>query len=585
MIRKYQAQVFIGLFLMAAILASYWQVRNFDFINLDDTAYVTENRRVQDGITLEGVRWAFTTNRSANWHPLTWLSHMLDCELYGMNPAGHHLTSLLFHMANTLLLFLVFNQMTGAIWRSAFVAALFALHPLNVESVVWISERKNVLSTFFGFLSIMAYIRYVGKKNFVSYLLCMLFLCLGLMSKPMLVTLPFVFLLLDFWPLERFIKERDLQPLSEGVPQIEGRRGFGLVLEKVPLFVLVLLSCVATIIAQGSKGAIQSLKTFSIGARLSNALVSYVKYIYKTFLPLHLSVHYPHPGDNLPVWQIAGAGVFIAVVSHWAVRKARAYPYVAVGWFWFLGTLVPVIGLVQIGGQAMADRYAYIPLIGIFLIISWGVSELTLRWRYRKILLSLSAVIILTVLCGRTIFQVSHWKNAVALFENAVNVDYENSLAHNNLGTALHAQGDVEKAIFHFREALKFEPGYVAARTNLAIILSVQGHVEEAEQHFTEALRIAPGYAVAHYHIGILFKKQKKINDAYAHFAQSIKINPDYAGAYNQIGIILAWKGKLSEADVFFSKAVELNRDFENARKNLENNRKKLSLNVKVPGQ
>jgi tetratricopeptide (TPR) repeat protein len=575
----------ICLLLICAVLVSYWQVQYADFAGFDDELYVTNNRHVQAGLTWDNVIWAFTTTDAANWHPLTWLSHMLDCELYGLNPTGHHRTNLLFHMANSLLLFLVFHQMTGAVWRSAFVAALFALHPLNVESVAWISERKNLLSAFFGFLSIAAYIRYAGKKHLASYLLCLLFLCLGLMAKAMLVTLPFVLLLMDFWPLGRFCGKGAVKADPSGGGVTEGQRSMDLVLEKIPFFVPVLFACVTTILDERRVGAVQSLAHFSFSVRIGNALMAYISYVFNAVWPNHLSVFYPHPGNTLPMWRVWGAALFIAGVSVLAIRTLNKYPYIAVGWFWFLGTLVPVIGLVQIGGQAMADRYTYIPLIGLFTIFSWGISDLTLRWTYRKIVVSAFAAMVLAVLCGRTILQVNHWKNAVTLFENAVRIDSENSLAHNNLGTALYARGDVERAVFHFREALRIEPGYVAALTNLATVLSIQGQTEEAVRHFEEALSIDPKYAVAHYHLGILYKKQRKINAAYAHFAEAIKIDPNYAEAYNQIGVILAWKGKLSEADVFFSKAVEINQNFETARKNFENNRKKISLSIKVPGQ
>lgn len=572
----------IGFFLILSTLVSYWQVQHADFVGFDDELYVTENRHVQSGLTWEGAVWAFTAIEAANWHPMTWLSHMSDCELYGLNAAGHHWTSLLFHVANSLLLFLVFNRMSGAIWQSAFVAALFALHPLNVESVAWISERKNLLCAFFGFLSIAAYIRYTGTRRVISYFLCILFLCLGLMAKAMLVTLPFVLLLLDYWPLGRFDDESTAKKGLRRVASVARRRAVHLVTEKIPLFVPVLFACVTTILDEQRVGAVQSLAYFSFPVRVANALVAYVGYVGKAVWPNHLSVFYPHPGDTLPMWRILGAALFIAGVSAFAVQTLNKRPYIAVGWFWFLGTLMPVIGLVQIGGQAMADRYTYIPVIGLFIIVSWGLSDLTLRWKHKKILGTVFAAIVLAVLCGRTILQVKHWENAVTLFENAINVNYQNSLAHNNLGTALYARGEIEKAVFHFREAVRMEPGYVAAHTNLATVFFVTGHTEEAIRHFRAALRLDPNHTVVHYQLGILLKKQRRISEAYAHFAQAIKINPEYAEAYNQIGIILAGQGKLREADVFFSKAVEINQHYESARKNRDVNRKNLSLEART---
>ncbi|MFC1515912.1 tetratricopeptide repeat protein [Thermodesulfobacteriota bacterium] len=575
MIRQYRIQIVTGLFLTAMTLFCYWQVQRFDFINLDDTDYVTENRRVRDGITLEGAKWAFTTNRSANWHPLTWLSHMLDCELYGLNPTGHHWTSLMFHMANSLLLFLVFNQMTGTVRRSAFLAALFALHPLHVESVAWVSERKDVLSTFFGLLSIAAYIRFVRKRRLFSYFLCMLFLCLGLMAKPMLVTLPFVLILLDYWPLGRFDTDTDVRPPTGGI--VWGHRVLDLVREKIPLFVLVFLSSIVTLAAQSSKGAVQTLDVFPFPVRLSNALVSYAKYIYKTVWPLHLSIHYPHPGDALPVWQSAGAGVFIAVVTYWAVRRARAYPYVAVGWFWFLGTLVPVIGLIQVGGQAMADRYTYIPVVGLLLIFTWGATALFENSRWRNGALAAGAVIILSALAIRTYAQIGHWENSITLYENAIRVNDRSDLVHNNLGSALLDQDFPDKAAFHFKKALGINPVNEDARNNLGNLLVDRGNFEEAERHYRKILRNNPEHAIAHYNLGILLLKKNQPKAAYLHFAEAIKINPDFAEAYNYIGVLLARQGKFNEASVFYAKSLQINPDLAVVRRNFERNKRRMS--------
>jgi len=315
----------ICLLLVAVILVSYWQVQYADFVGFDDERYVTKNSDVQAGLTWQGVVWAFTTLHDGNWFPLTWLSHMLDCELYGMNPMGHHWSSLLFHMANSLLLFFIFRQMTGAIWPSALVAALFALHPLHVESVAWVSERKDVLSTFFGLLSIAFYIRHVQKKQSASYLLSMLLLCLGLMAKPMLVTLPFVLLLLDFWPLGRFYGERDSLFREKRLINVEGRQAWRLILEKIPFLFPVLLSCATTLMAQTSGGAVISLKHFSLPVRISNALVAYIRYVAKAVWPYHLSVYYPHPGDTLPVWQFIGAALLIAGMSVLVIQLPKTH--------------------------------------------------------------------------------------------------------------------------------------------------------------------------------------------------------------------------------------------------------------------
>ena len=427
--------ILVSLCLIIAILIPYRQAINFDFVGYDDELYVTKNLNVQKGFTAEGVKWAFTTFHSANWHPITWLSHILDCELYGLNPMGHHWTSLQIHLTNTLLLFFILQYMTGALWRSVFVAALFALHPLHVESVAWVAERKDVLCTFFGMLTISAYIMYVKKRNLLRYSLVFIFLSLGLMAKPMLVTLPFLLLLLDFWPLERL--------RSETVSR--------LILEKVPLLVPVVISSCLTFMAQQSSGAVKPLESFSLTVRVANAFVSYASYVVKAIWPHNLTVFYPHPGNALPLWQVLGAILLVGGACVPAIRSLKKYPYIAVGLFWYLGMLVPVIGLVQVGQQAMADRYTYIPMTGLFIIIAWGFSDLSTKWHYRKIVLTLFAVIILLVLAVSTFFQLGYWRNSVALFERAVSITENNYLAHNNLGAALLEKGKFDKAVLHIK--------------------------------------------------------------------------------------------------------------------------------------
>ena len=368
------------LFIIMVTLSVYWQVQNFDFLNFDDDMYVTDNHHVQEGLTLKSIIWAFTTIHASNWHPLTWLSHMLDCQLYGINAGWHHLTNLLFHIANTLLLFFVFQKMTGCFWQSVFVATLFALHPLHVESVAWISERKDVLSTFFWMLTMWSYTRYVERLEVNRYLLVILFFTLGLMSKPMLVTLPFVLLLLDFYPLYRF----RFQKSDTSANPKQRSNILLLVLEKIPLLVLTAVSSAVTLYAQKHGEAIMSLDAISLKIRISNAVVSYIKYIGKMIYPSNLAVMYPFQGI-LPWWKITGACLILVSMSLLAIRIIKQSSYFAVGWLWYIGTLVPVIGLVQVGNQSMADRYTYVPLIGLFIIITWGVSELMVQWRYRKI--------------------------------------------------------------------------------------------------------------------------------------------------------------------------------------------------------
>ena len=554
-------EIIICIFLIAASLVVYWQIINHEFINYDDGLYVTENLHVKAGLTFENIKWAFTTCHASNWHPLTWLSHMLDYELYGLNPMGHHWTSLQIHLTNTLLLFFILQYMTGAIWKSAFVAALFAIHPLHVESVAWVSERKDVLSAFFGMLTISAYIMYVKKRNLLRYSMVFIFLSLGLMAKPMLVTLPFVLLLLDFWPLKR---------LKLTLNQASGQTSNLLLLirEKIPLLVLVAISSMLTLIAQQSV-ALRTLESFPLQTRVANAFISYLSYFGKAIWPLGLSVFYPHPGDSISLWYASRAALMIAVSLFIAVNTSKKYPYILVGLLWFLVTLLPVIGIIQVGDQAMADRYTYIPLIGIFIAAAWGGSDLLKKWTNKKIVPAILAISVLLVLTMQSFLQTTHWKNNITLFENAIKVTENNWLAHNNLGVALLGKRELDKAIYHYKKALNIRPDTVGAIKNLGFALSEKGSFKEATQYFSKALVINPEDFDAHYKLGCILVKQEKFNEAIRPFAETIRINPDYAPAYYEIGIILAMKGKLQKSKEFFLKAIQLKPDYKEARNNL----------------
>ncbi len=533
--RRYILILLISLSLIVVTLAAFEQLRNHTFLNFDDDVYITKNRNVQSGLTLEGVIWAFTTTHASNWHPLTWLSHMLDCQLYGLNPSGHHLTNLVFHIASTLLLFLVLERMTGALWRSSFVAALFALHPLHVESVAWVAERKDVLSTFFWMLTMWTYVHYVERPGFNRYLLVLLFFILGLLSKPMLVTLPFVLLLLDYWPLGRFQfgqSSGDSNPPINKLKNPSDLRGvaFHLVLEKVPFFALTAISIFLTIFAQQRGGALSSLELFPLGIRIANALVSYINYIGKMVWPYHMAILHPYP-DILPMWHIAGAGLLLTCISVLVIYTAHKRPYLAVGWFWYLGTLVPVIGLVQVGLQAMADRYTYVPLIGLFIMIAKGAPDILKDWHYRRIVLGVSVGLILSIFMIVTRLQVQYWHDSITLFKHTLSVTANNFQIHNNLGVALADQGKNHEAIAHFKEALRIKPDFVEAHSNLGIALARQGKIEEAMVHYAEALRIKPDYAEAHYNLGVTLAGQGKIQEAIAHFAEALRIKPDLCGS------------------------------------------------------
>ena len=567
-------ELFIGLFLTAATLVVFWQVGNHAFIDVDDGEYVTDNVHVNTGLSWDNITWAFTSTHAANWHPLTWLSHMLDCELFGLNPKGHHLTSVLFHIVNSLLLFLILRWMTGAPWRSGLVAALFALHPLHVESVAWVAERKDVLSTFFLFLTLLSYLWYVERSGFYRYLLIILFFTLGLMAKPMLVTLPFVLLLLDYWPLERIrLGQSDMTHAGQSHPSTVTRKpkaqAFSLLLEKTPLFVLAALSCLVTFLAQRSGGAVGALEMYPFSMRIANGLVSYVHYIIKMIWPQNLAVFYPHPGQSLPMWQAAGAGLLLLVISITVIRLGRRYPYLPVGWLWYIGTLVPVIGLVQVGAQAMADRYTYVPLIGLFLMIAWGVADLLGSWRYGKPALAVAAPLLLSALMVCATFQVSYWKNSLTLFEHTLRVTSHNSQVHNNLGNVLTQKGKLQEAISHYTKALEISPNYAEAHINLGVALTRQGRLKEAIKHYSAALQLKSNSAELHNNLGVALFELGDIPGAIKNYLAAVQLKPDYAEAHNNLGNGLVKLGKLSEAEIHYGKALKLRADYPEAHNNL----------------
>jgi len=558
--------VVVCLGLVLAILVVYWPLMYHDFINLDDNVYVTENPNVRSGFTKAGFIWAFTKTHSANWHPLTWLSHMLDCQLFGLNAGMHHLTNLIFHIANSVLLFMVLMRMTGALWRSAFVAALFALHPLHVESVAWIAERKDMLSTLFWVLSMWAYVRYAEQPRVNRYLAVVMFFVLGLMSKAMLVTLPFVLLLMDYWPLGRVqLGRRE----NTGKSRFHRSSFFHLVWEKAPLFVLALISCVLTFLVQEQGGGVASSDEFPLNTRISNALVSYTVYMGKMIWPSDLSVFYPHPGI-IPRWEPIAAGLLVASLSILCIRAVRTRPYLAVGWLWYLGTLVPVIGLVQVGNQAMADRYTYIPLIGLFIMIAWGVPDLLRKWRYRKTIIAICTGLILSAIMVCTWVQIRHWKDGISLFKHALNVTVNNHLAHNNLGLLLLNQGRANEAIRHYFKAIKIKPRWALAHYNMGVAKAGQRKFAEAIEHYSEAIKLNPNSSKAHNNLANVLLAQRRFDAAIAHYLEALRINPDYGNAHSNIGIAFAAKGDLNEAISHFREALRLNPDDYRMRQNLE---------------
>ncbi|MBT3183176.1 MAG: tetratricopeptide repeat protein [Nitrospina sp.] len=556
-------KIAICIFLVVATLAVYWQIQDHEFLYFDDNQYVTDNLNVKTGFTRESIVWAFTTSHAANWHPVTWLSHILDYQLYGLHPKGHLLTNLLIHIANALLLFTVLLRMTGALWQSGFVAALFALHPFNVESVAWAAERKNVLSTLFWLLTTWAYIRYTEKPTVKKYGWVALFLALGLMSKPMLVTLPFVLLLLDYWPLKRWKADDQVGASPPRQSQNQTSLSF-LILEKVPLLALAVGSSITTFIVQRAGGAVQSADVFPLQERVINAFVSYLSYLQKTVWPSGLSVFYAHPGNALPVWKGLVSAALLVVFTAWVIRVARRLPYLAVGWFWYLGTLIPVIGVVQVGAQAMADRYAYVPLIGIFIIAAWGLPDFLATWNQREKTPVLFAGL-LAPLMVVTWMQVNHWKNGITLFQHTISVTHDKyrefARAHNNLGIALKKKGRLIEAITQYKTAIKVNPDFSKPYNNLGNISMITKNFDEAIRYYKESIRISPDYANAYSNLGTVLLQKGEKEEAVVYLRDAIRINPDLNQARTNLGTILSQIGEKEEAIVHLREAVKINPD------------------------
>jgi len=549
--------------LAAATVAAYWPLHQNKFISFDDPDYITENANVRSGLTINNITWAFTTGHANNWHPLTWLSHMLDCQLFGLNPTCHHLTNLILHLINTLLLFAVLKKMTRALWPSFLVAALFALHPLHVESVAWASERKDVLSALFWFLATAAYLHYAKRPGLSRYLLLLVIFALGLMAKPMLVTLPFVLLLLDYWPLQRFnwpSRNLDTEAL-ENQPLKPDRQNPSLariIAEKIPLLILAAVSSVITFIVQQKGGVMKTWQSFPLHMRFLNALISYVRYIGKIFYPKPLAILYPYPYHGFPLWQPIASAVCLLTVSALVIYLTRTRRYPLVGWFWFLGTLIPVIGLVQVGSQAIADRYTYLPSIGIFVILAWAAADLLKNRRLHTLLASIPAVLIIAALLILTRAQLSYWKTDNTLFEHTLKVTRNNSIIHNLYGKTLLQQHRLDDAVQQFTQAVKIVPNYYGAYTNLGYAFSLQGRLDDAIAQYNQALRLKPDYIIAHNNLGLALQAKGQIEQAIAHYNKALQINPNYAKAYANLGSALLAKGKINRAVEKYKTALKL---------------------------
>lgn len=539
-VNKYRIHLICILLVVITFIAFEPIIHN-RFITFDDDIYIYNNSHITSGLTLKNIVWSFTNIHANNYHPLTSLSHMLDCQLYGTNPAGHHLTNLLFHIGSTLLLFTALRSMTKMTWASAFAAALFALHPLHVESVAWASERKDTLSTFFWMLTMLAYIWYVKKPDTSRYLLMLILFMLGLLSKPMIVSLPFVLFLLDYWPLNRFGNNR----LSR------------LIFEKIPFLVLSVIWGVITFMVQLKTGMVKTISSYPLSWRIGNALISYVIYIEKTFWPAKLAIFYPHPEGNIPLWQITGAALILGIATFLALRTLRQRPYIAVGWLWFLVTLAPVIGIFQVGLQGRADRYMYIPSIGLFITITWYINEFLSRLRWRKVFISLSAAVLLSAVGAKTYIQTLYWNNSTLLYKHTIDVVENVWWVHHFLGTVFASQGKLEEAIAQYKEALQVDPRNANIHYALAKTLFNNGDVNEAIKSYQQLFSLLP----------------EDLNEppgADTSQDNYLSLRKLYVNANIGYAVALARQGDTAGAARHFKKALRVAPDAQAARKGLE---------------
>ncbi|MBE3144261.1 MAG: tetratricopeptide repeat protein, partial [Planctomycetes bacterium] len=569
-------RLLICIFLAVVTFAVYLPVRNHGFVHYDDDEYVKDNAEVKSGLNVESIKWAFTTGRCSNWHPLTWLSLMLDCELFGVKPGPMHLVNVLFHVANTILLFLVLTRMTKGVWQSAFIAGLFALHPLHVESVAWVAERKDVLSTLFWLLTMLAYARYAERLSASRYIVVLVLFATGLLAKPMLVTLPFVLLLLDYWPLGRF-----------SGPKFSIR---GLLLEKLPLVILSIVSSVVTFIVQQRGGAVADSNRLLLDERIINAIVSYLTYIGKMIWPAQLAVLYPHPVNTIPVSRAVIYGTILVLITIFFVCYCRRYKYLIVGWLWYFGTLVPVIGIVQVGAQAMADRYTYVPLIGIFIIIAFGVTELLKERPFGKIALGVLAGISLSACAVVTSNQLKYWKDSLSLFEHTLNIIEGSYVMQNNYANILSNLGRPGEAAAHLSEALKFLPNSPEIHNNYGNTLREMDKLDEAIAQYKIAIKLNPDFTLAYYNLGLALAakgdyegaieqyrlysgtavnvvdirqdmamqltKEGRADDAVSQFQKALIVKPDSTEVLSNFGYALAQSGKLKEAIECYDKVL-----------------------------
>jgi Flp pilus assembly protein TadD len=598
----------LAVLLVLVTVALYWPATSHDFVNYDDDLYVTDNAQVMSGLTWNSLKWAWLNPVAANWHPVTVLSHMTDCQVFGLKPWGHHLTNVLLHALNAALVFALLQQMTGLRWRSLFVAGLFAFHPLRVESVAWVAERKDMLSGFFGLLALIFYARY-AQRSVISnqwpvtgsqspkvagpnngprtrdhrllitdhrslfYLLSLFCFALGLMSKPMLVTWPLVMLLLDYWPLRRMknaecrmqnVATADTQHTTRNTDHVSRftlhapiSTPLRLVTEKLPFFALAALASLMTFVVQQHGGAMKGAEKLALGVRIGNALISYARYLGKLFWPTDLAVFYPHPG-YWALGKVLLAGGLVLGVSGLLWTWRRRIPYLLVGWLWFLGTLIPVIGLVQVGKQAMADRYTYLPSLGVLVLVVWGACDLTRRWRYRVPGLSALGGAAIVFCLALTRQQLKIWKDGEVLFRHALQVTGSNYVAHKFLGDALDKKGQLDEAISHYQEALRLKPDDALVYNNLGVAFDKKGQSEDAIRQYREIIRLEPDRPFAHYNLGNALLKKGQLDEAIIQYQEALRLKPDYADAHNNLGNALGGKGQTDAAIDQYRQAVHL---------------------------
>ena len=593
-IRSHYIHIFICFGLSLVVILPFYQTSQFEFVIYDDSPYILSNKNIQNGFNRTSISWAFTTLFASNWQPITWLSLMLDYKMFGTNAGGYHVTNVLIHLVNTLLLFLILNKMTGRLWQSGFVAALFAVHPLHVESVAWVMERKDVLSTMFWLLTMGAYAYYADNLSLKRYIWVFVMFALGLMSKPMLVTLPVILLLLDYWPLRRF------QGYSFSLNQ-------RLIVEKIPLLALSAVVSAITIFAQGKSGALMSFEHVCLLKRIINAVVSYGAYVAKMLWPLNLACFYPYP-TSFPIPVVLLSVSFLTVVSFLSFKYMRTVPYLAMGWLWYLITLLPVCGIIQVGDQTMADRYTYIPLIGLFIVITLGIPDLLKRNPYHKYFIPFAAGATLLLLIPLTYKQTGIWKNSVTLLEHALAVTGENYMAHNNLGSYFMGHKRFDEAEYHFKKLIQIKPDNVYYLNNLGIALFRQNRYEEAMkfylraisinpyfpdsyfnaadvsgfsgrnkealEYYKKALQLRPGHAVAEHNVALILIHQEKLDEALIFLRAAIRHKPDYAEAHKTLAVVLTRKNQISEAIDALNEALRINPQYTEAMNALSNLRK-----------